>query len=396
MTLFSFVLTMMASLLAVPVAVLFFETLAAIACSRRERSLNLNDGSRPRVAVLVPAHNESSGLVPTLEDIKEQMRAGDRLVVVADNCTDDTAAVAAGAGAEVVERRDPGRIGKGYALDFGLRHLSSNPPEVVVMIDADCSLSDQALDRLASSCAITGRPVQAHYVMAAPRGSAINYQVAEFAWRVKNWVRPLGLSVLGLPCQLMGTGMAFPWNVIRSAHLAHGRIVEDLQLGLDLTLAGNAPLFCPSAIGKSYFPSTVEGAATQRERWEHGHLDMALKAAPRLLYMAITRRNMNFLVLTLDLAVPPLSLLALLVTGMFAVAGLAVLIGFSSIALIVSSATLLGLIIAVFLSWLKYGRDVLPAVALLSIPIYVIRKLPLYKHILSGGHVAQWTRTDRR
>jgi hypothetical protein len=73
-----------------------------------------------------------------------------------------------------------------------------------------------------------GRPVQALYLMMAPADSQINYKVAEFAWRVKNWLRPLGLRALGLPCQLMGTGMAFPWEVIRRADLASASLVEDL------------------------------------------------------------------------------------------------------------------------------------------------------------------------
>jgi hypothetical protein len=89
------------------------------------------------------------------------------------------------------------------------------------------------------------RPVQSLYLMTAPCESAINHQVAEFAWRLKNQVRPLGLRALGLPCQLMGTGMAFPWDIIRSAELASGFIVEDLKLGLDLADAGHPPVFCP-------------------------------------------------------------------------------------------------------------------------------------------------------
>ena len=56
--------------------------------------------------VVVPAHNESLGLVPTLQDIKAQLGAGDRLIVVADNCTDDTAEVAVASGAEVIVRND--------------------------------------------------------------------------------------------------------------------------------------------------------------------------------------------------------------------------------------------------------------------------------------------------
>src|SRR5262249_18472589 len=153
-----------------------------------------------------------------------------RVLVVADNCTDDTAVVAAAAGAEVTVRHDLMRVGKGYALDWGLRHLSVDPPDVVIMVDADCRLGAGAIERLMASVLATGRPVQALYLMTVPERSAVNHRVAEFAWRAKNWIRPLGLHRLGLPCQLMGTGMAFPWAVIRTAELASGRIVEDLRL----------------------------------------------------------------------------------------------------------------------------------------------------------------------
>src|SRR5262249_17200745 len=181
------------------------------------------------IAVLVPAHNEGIGIAATLGDIKAQLRERDWMLVVADNCNDDTAIAAVRAGAETVERHDPSRIGKGYCLAFGLAHLSKNPPDIVVMIDADCRLAEGTISRLAVACSATRRPVQALDLMIAPDDSPINYQVAEFAWRVKNWVRPLGLKALGLPCQLVGTGMAFPWKLIRSADLASGQIVEDLK-----------------------------------------------------------------------------------------------------------------------------------------------------------------------
>ena len=86
--------------------------------------------------------------------------------------------------------------------------------------------------------------------MTAAPGSRVNHQVAEFAWRVKNMARPLSLTALGLLCQLVGTGMAFPWALIRSVDLGSGQIVEDLKLGLDLAGAGYPPGFCPDAIVK--------------------------------------------------------------------------------------------------------------------------------------------------
>jgi cellulose synthase/poly-beta-1,6-N-acetylglucosamine synthase-like glycosyltransferase len=232
--------------------------------------------------------------------------------------------------------------------------------------------------------------------MTAPLASQINHQVAEFSWRVKNWLRPLGLHALKLPCQLMGTGMAFPWDVIRSADLANGQIVEDLKLGLDLTLAGHPPVFCPSARVTSEFASSAKGAGTQRKRWEQGHLETILKTAPRLLTTAIARRDRDLLAIALDLAVPPLSLLGMLVLGIFGFSLLWYAIaGYSYAAFAISTASLLAFAIATLLAWLKCGRDVVPPSALLLIPSYAFRKLGLYRQFIVGKFDSQWTRTDR-
>lgn len=258
-TFISFFLVTCAGLCAIPVVLFCIEVLAAVTLPQRKLSLPTN--SRPRrVAIVMPAHNESGGMIDTLEDIKAQLQPDDRLLVVADNCTDDTAAVAIGAGAEVVERQDLTKIGKGYALERGIRHLSADPPTVVIVIDADCRLANDTVSRLATTCAATNRPVQALNLMIAPDQSPIDYRVAMFAFRVKNWVRPLGLRAFYLPCQLMGTGMAFPWKLIISADLATGAAVEDLKLGLDLARAGHPPLFCPAAAVNSQFPSSTKGA----------------------------------------------------------------------------------------------------------------------------------------
>jgi len=394
-TIVNCLLMMIAALLATSVGVFSLEVVAAIALPQRPCTRLPNRGPRPRLAALVPAHNESTGVLPTLADIQSQLLSGDRLLVVADNCTDDTAAVAAARGVEVIERHDATRIGKGYALEWGVRHLSLDAPEIVVVIDADCRLADDSMERLAFSCKSTGRPTQALNLMTGPK-SKINYQVAEFAWRVKNWIRPLGLTAVDLPCQLMGTGMAFPWSVIRSANLGNGRVVEDLILGLDLTLAGHPPLFCPSARVMSEFPTSVKGAKTQRQRWEHGHIDTIRRTAPRLLIDALTRRNWDLLALALDLSVPPLSLLGILILGMIGVSGLVASLGFSSVALVVSIASLFAFAIATFLAWFKCGRDVLPVGAILWTIPYIIGKLTLYSELVLGKISSEWIRTDRR
>ena len=82
-------------------------------------------------------------------------------------------------GAEVIERHDLSRPGKGYALDFGLAHLSAAPPGILIMIDADCRIVRGTIATLVKVCAETHRPTQALYLMRSPPGAEINQRVAD-------------------------------------------------------------------------------------------------------------------------------------------------------------------------------------------------------------------------
>src|SRR5262245_55395487 len=190
----------------------FFEVLAGCFALRKEKACAVAAPDRPPhpTAVLIPAHNEGAGILPTIRDVQAQLGPNDRILVVADNCTDDTAAIVRAAGVEVIVRTDAARRGKGYALEFGVQHLRLNPPDVVVIMDADCRLGENALRHLSDSATASGRPVQSLYVMLAPEHAPSGKGVNLFAWRIKNWIRPLGMKLLGLPTQLFGTGMAFP------------------------------------------------------------------------------------------------------------------------------------------------------------------------------------------
>jgi cellulose synthase/poly-beta-1,6-N-acetylglucosamine synthase-like glycosyltransferase len=383
-------------MIVLPTTIFFLELIAAALLGRRARAPQSDCVSRPRIAVLVPAHNESRSLRPTIADIRPQLHPGDRLVVVVDNCSDDTAEVAVDAGAEIVERKDLTKVGKGYALDWGVRYLGADPPSIVIIVDADCRLSADTLDQLVCTTSATGRPTQALNLMMAPVGSSINYRVAEFAWRVKNWVRPLGLHALNSPCQLLGTGMAFPWEVIRAADLATGHIVEDLKLGLDLAASGHPPLFCPAAIVKSSFPPTLTGATSQRERWEHGHVGLTFTQAPRLIFRALKSGNVDLLVLALDISVPPLTLLGYLNGFALLTTSLAALCGVGPLALYASAVSFTAFLVAVLLAWLTHGRDVLPAHSIALLGSYIFAKLGLYLRLLRHGPISRWTRTDRQ
>jgi cellulose synthase/poly-beta-1,6-N-acetylglucosamine synthase-like glycosyltransferase len=380
-----------ALLLLIPSTVLFAEVVSAMTY---RRGMVESGGERLRLAVLMPAHNEAAVIAPVIHAVLQQLTPLDRLVVVADNCSDQTAAIAVSAGAEVIERTDATRRGKGFALDFGIRHLARDAPALVVVLDADSELSSGSLDRLARACASSGRPTQALYLMQVPKDAGLKLRVAQFAWVVKNHVRPLGLRRLGLPCHLMGTGMAFPWASISQANLATGHIVEDLQLGIELARAGTPALFCPDALVTSVFPSSTDGIDSQRARWEHGHLGVIMQEAPRLLLAGIAGWDRNLIGLALDLMVPPLALLTLLVAAVWAVAGFFFLYHMLTTQFIVASVACGLLLLSVMLSWLHSGWKIISLGTLLLAPFYALWKIPLYVRFFVSRQ-SEWIRSKR-
>ncbi|MBW4420232.1 MAG: glycosyltransferase [Myxacorys californica WJT36-NPBG1] len=347
-----------------------------------------------RIAVLVPAHNEEVCLGLTLADLVPQLKPRDQVVVIADNCTDATAEIACKAGATVIERHNLAQVGKGYALDYGLRHLAADPPDVVVLIDADCRVQPDTIAQLTQAAIATGRPAQATYLMEKPAVPSPKDAVSAFAFTVKNLVRPLGLSQLKLPCLLTGTGMAFPWAVIRSVDLANGHLVEDMKLSLDLTITGYAPIYCPEALVIGNLPQQERAARSQRTRWEHGHLQAIRMYVPLLLKAGIEKQRPEAFALALELSIPPLSLFVMGWLGLT----IAALVWGTTSALWTAAELMaiagICLFLAILLAWAKFGRADLPLRQLLSVPFYILWKIPLYFRFLVQPQRA-WVRTER-
>jgi cellulose synthase/poly-beta-1,6-N-acetylglucosamine synthase-like glycosyltransferase len=262
------------------------------------------------------------------------------------------------------------------------------------MVDADTLLEPGALDALVRTCQASMRPVQSCYLMKAPPGAGFGTRVAEFAWRIKNRIRPLGAQALNWPCQLMGSGMAFPWPLIASAPVASGHLVEDMQLGVSLARAGAAPAYCVEAVVTSQFPSSTQGLSTQRERWEHGHLEMISQAGGPLLLAALAQGNWRLLGMALDLCIPPLTSLLLLAGLTASLGAVAAWWAQQWAVLILAAAPLLALVLSGGVAWYAAGRDLLPPSALGHMVRYVLAKMPVYARFFSGRQ-SSWIRTRR-
>jgi len=368
----------------------FYALVVAAGVFSRKRAPSAPPG---RIAILVPAHDEEALIGATVAELMRQLREGDRLLVVADNCADGTAAAAARAGARVVERTDPARRGKGYALQFGLDALRADPPDIVCVIDADCRLEPGALVAVAGVAAKTGRPAQALYLMERPASAPATTGVAEFAWIVMNRLRSAGLYALFDVARLTGSGMAFPWRHLAGRNLASGEIVEDLALGLDLAEAGAAPVYCGEAVVRSAFPATEEAAMRQRARWEHGSLKIASRRAPGVLLQGLLKGDPRQAALAADALVPPLVLLAAMLLGVVLVSLAAAAFGapaslpFAILALALFAG-------ATALAWFVHGREALPVRDLPLLAGYVLSKFRVYGRDARASS-RTWTRTDR-
>lgn len=353
---------------------------------------DISSRPRGRIGVVIPAHNEREIVAATVAAVRAELRDVDRIIVVADNCDDDTAALARPAGADAIERKDKTRCGKGYALQFGVDHLRQTPPETVVFIDADCRPAPGAIARIAARADYLQRPVQALYLMQAADGAGLKSAVSAFAWLLMNRVRMSGLQQLSGATRLTGSGMAFPWSLISGADLASGEIVEDLALTVRMIESGAPPFLDLGAVITSDLARSDAGATTQRARWEHGSLGMAARMAPRLLLKGL-KGDGKSLAMAFDLAIPPLTILAAALAGVTALSIFAAFLGAAG-ALKVSLWSLFLFVGSVAIGWTAYGREALPPYALKGVGAYLLGKMRVYGE--EGRKSARrWTRTDR-
>ena len=109
--------------IAIPAGMFCLEVLLAVVCRWSRVPRPIDDAPVPTFAVLIPAHNEQAVIQTTLQTLLPTIPAGSRVVVIADNCSDNTATIARECGATAIERCDASRRGKGFALDFGIAHL---------------------------------------------------------------------------------------------------------------------------------------------------------------------------------------------------------------------------------------------------------------------------------
>ena len=269
-----------------------------------------------RFLIVVPAHDEAGVIGETVASCFGVSYPPDlfQVVVIADNCTDETAGVAELAGAHVVVRSDLTRKSKGFALeDFfvgAITHSSIRPANAFVLVDADTSVSPNLLRAFDQSLAAGADFIQGYYTV---RNSDVSWRtrMITYAFSLVNGVWLAGTDALGMSVGLKGNGMCFrssalarfPWRV-------HG-LVEDMEYAWALRVAGERVRFDRNArVFGEMVSRGGSGAASQRRRWESGR--KALRSSVRArLWKSPRLTSFRKLSYQIELGFPPLSRLVI-------------------------------------------------------------------------------------
>ena len=242
-----------------------------------------------RYGVLIAARNEAAVIGQLIDSIKAQEYPAELvdIFVVADNCTDNTAAIAAAHGARVWQRRNTTQIGKGYALNFLLGKIAAELPgekyDGYFVFDADNLLDPHYIAEMnkmfSSGCqVITGyrnaKNFGDNWISA---GYGIYFlRESEYLNRPRDY--------LGTSCGVSGTGFLFSTEILeKMGGWNYFALTEDLEFTLDLICKGEKVAYCSTAIIYDEQPTSLRQSVTQRARWMRGLMQIMARTGRSLL-----------------------------------------------------------------------------------------------------------------
>ena len=288
--------------------------LALVSMHSDSRETGAGRHPKTRFVIAIAAHDEARVIEATVH----QLHAMDypahlfSIHVAADHCSDDTATLARRAGAQVHERNQGPRTGKGAALSWLFRRALGHGCDAVVIFDSDTRVDTNFLRVMDARLAQGAQVIQGQHIIRNPESGwfpALTWAM----FLVDNRFQNLGRSNLGWSAKHMGDSICFRAELLRRIGCGEG-LTEDYQLRQRLLLEGIKILYEPAAIGYGEAPRTWAQARAQRARWLRGTRDSSQQFAPRLLLEGIKRRDLVLVDGALQAYLPSYSTLTLINT----------------------------------------------------------------------------------
>ena len=245
--------------------------------------------------IAIPAHDEASVIRATVEGLCALNYPANlfSIHIVADHCSDNTAALARQAGAIVHERNQGLRMGKGAALAWLFKRVLDDQCDAVVVFDSDTQVDPDFLRLMDARLAQGAQVVQGQHIIRNP-GSGWFPALAWAMFLIDNRFQNLGRTNLGWSAKNMGDSICLRADILRRLGWGEG-LTEDYQLRQLLLLAGIKISYEPFAKGYGEAPRTWAQARAQRARWLRGTRLSSRQSAHRLLVEGMRRRDLALL-----------------------------------------------------------------------------------------------------
>jgi cellulose synthase/poly-beta-1,6-N-acetylglucosamine synthase-like glycosyltransferase len=269
---------------------------------------------RKSFALLVAAHNEEAvikDIIHSLERMDYPKELYD-IFVIADNCTDKTAAIARINGALVYERTNKEKRGKGYALEWMFDKIFKMEKhyDSVVVFDADNLVSKDFLKEMNNKLCQGFKVVQGYLDSKNPTDTWITGSYSIAFW-TSNRMFQLARNNIGLSNQLGGTGFCIDTETLKRLGWGATCLTEDLEFTCKLVLNGCKVGWAHDAVIYDEKPLTLAQSWWQRKRWMQGFADVASRYFWKLMKRAITKAD----IVAFDCAVYSIQPLIIIIAG---------------------------------------------------------------------------------
>jgi cellulose synthase/poly-beta-1,6-N-acetylglucosamine synthase-like glycosyltransferase len=348
---------------------------------------------KTRIGVIIPAHNEEMLLPRLLRNLENQdyPRALFNVIVVADNCTDETGRLASAFGAKVLERHDSERIGKGYAIKYALDNLQMDRYDAVFIVDADSVLGRGALGNLNQVFQGGATIIQCYNGVANPDDSWLT-RLLDVSRTLSNEIFEPAKEKLGLSSHLMGNGMGIAKEVIERYGWTAFTVGEDWEYYAQVIRAGKRVAFAREVRVYHQESRTLKQATPQRMRWSSGRMAVAWRYGLRILGEGLRKGDLRIIDASFPLLLPNPSM-GVNLNGL--------LIFFSSLFQQPNFAyfftLILGLHLSIFMIGIGHTKKRLRNLsALFMAPIFLTWKLVIDFFSLAGFGRTTWVRTKRK
>lgn len=394
--LFDLVLFAFSAVIAAGLAYHYFLLVAG----QERKPSRFDDAAAPglRFALMSPAHNEQDVIGATVQRLRQLDYPSELfdVHVVADHCTDNTAAVAEAAGALVHVRTDEPRGRKGYAVDWLIERLLADPRryDAIVIFDADSRVDPQFLLAVQPLLAAGAQVVQGRHVIANPGSSRLS-ALADADMRLNNRIRNQAKENLGLSARLMGDAMVFRRQVLEQhPWIGAQSLTEDRDYGIYLATQGVRIRYTPDASSSGQAVTRWQEATPQRMRWYGGAFDLQRRYLRTLWTLTWRQRSGDAFDKLLELALPPFSMLALGSVALLALHLVLVVLGIQPSSRLWWPAGLILLAgLFPFLGLIATGAPAKAYSAMLVGPFYVLWRVWIGFWVRLRYRTLSWSRT---